>query len=107
MIRHIVFFRISDQAEIADHEVLLIQVKSELEKLPAIIPEIVSFEVGINLNAVDGKADLSLLSTFSSSESLATYQNHPAHRAFVEWNRKRCPKIAVVDYELQPSEVAG
>ena len=107
MIRHIVFFRISEQAEAFNRDELLIQVKEELGKLPALIPDIISFEVGINSAVARGTADLSLLSVFSSFESLAAYQNHPAHRAFVEWNRKRCPKIAVVDYEILPPEVAG
>lgn len=100
MIRHIVFFRISDKAGDVNRDELLVQVKAELEKLPALIPEILTFEVGINCAGYQGIADLSLISGFSSFDSLSAYQKHPAHMSFVDWNRNRCPKVAVVDYEF-------
>lgn len=100
MIRHIVFFRMANEITQDQKMLLLEEIKLKLEELPHVIPEILSFEVGINC-ASDGKAaDLSLLSDFAGEEALITYQLHPAHKAFVEWNRDKCPRYSVVDYKF-------
>ncbi len=98
MIRHIVFFRLAEILPADEKKELLNTVKRKLEALPALIPEIRFFEIGINSTIDPKAADLSLLSDFDSMESLQTYQEHPAHRDFINWNRGKCPKLSVVDY---------
>ena len=100
MIRHIVFFKLKSVANQQQSEDLLNQVRLKLEELPARIPQILSFETGIN--AIPGKdaADLSLTAVFADAEDLRTYQEHPEHKAFVEWNREICPKFSVIDYHI-------
>ncbi|MHC1775173.1 MAG: Dabb family protein [Lentimicrobium sp.] len=100
MIRHIVFFRLAETLPAEEKTELLNIVKQKLEALPALIPEIRFFEIGINLNGDDKAADLSLLSEFDSMEALQAYQVHSAHRDFIAWNRGKCPKLSVVDYEF-------
>lgn len=41
-----------------------------------------------------------MVSEFADTDALKAYQIHPAHLAFVEWNRNKCPKMAVADYEF-------
>lgn len=98
MIRHIVFFRLVNDLPDEARQELLHKVKLKLEELPGLIPEIRSFEVGINIVSGPGAADLSLMSEFNDTDDLRSYQDHPAHRAFVSWNRDKCPKFSVVDY---------
>jgi len=100
MIRHIVFFRLLNELPEKSRNELLKTVKLKLEELPGLIPEILSFEVGINITADTGAAHLSLMGDFEDLNTLKTYQDHPAHRAFVAWNRDKCPKISVIDYFL-------
>lgn len=98
MLRHIVFFKVNSDISVELKALLLSEVKSKLEALPVLIPEIKQFEVGINICSDVKAADLVLTSEFESAESLRTYQEHPAHQAFVAWNRDKCPRTAVVDY---------
>lgn len=100
MIRHIVFLRLASEQTRESGLLLLADVKSRLEKLPALIPEIQKMEVGINVAKDSKAADLSLISEFKSWDSLQRYQNHPDHQAFIAWNRDKCPKYSVVDYEF-------
>jgi len=100
MIRHIVFFRLSAIQSGDTGSLILAEVKSRLEKLPALIPQIQRMEIGINVAEDSKAAHLSLLSEFSDWDSLQKYQVHPDHKAFIEWNRDKCPKYSVVDYEF-------
>lgn len=100
MIRHIVFFKLDDEIPAAQRMTLLKEVKLKLEELPALIPEILSMEIGINSVRDPKAADLSLLSKYNDLAALQAYQVHPAHKAFMEWNRNKCPKFSVVDYEF-------
>jgi hypothetical protein len=100
MIRHIVFFRLAATQSGESGSLLLAEVKARLEKLPALIPQIRKMEIGINVAEDSKAAHLSLLSEFSDWGSLQKYQEHPDHRAFIEWNRDKCPKYSVVDYEF-------
>lgn len=100
MIRHIVLFRLAELLPADEKKELLTTVKRKLEELPALIPEIRFFEIGINVNENGKAADLSLLSEFDSMETLHAYQVHPAHKSFIDWNRGKCPKLSVIDYEF-------
>jgi hypothetical protein len=100
MIRHIVFLKLVDEIPADRRMTTLMEVRLKLEELPALIPEILSMEIGLN-SAIDLKAaNLSLLSHFKDWDALQTYKVHPAHKAFMEWNRNKCPKFSVVDYEF-------
>lgn len=100
MIKHIVFFRLLPGLGEAGASDLLEEVSYQLQLLPALIPGILNFEIHRNI-AVDPKAaDLVLVSEFAGTDALKAYQLHPAHMAFLEWNRSKCPKMAVADYEF-------
>ena len=99
MIKHIVFFRLLPGLREAGSADLLEEVSYQLGLLPAIIPGILNYEIHLNIAADPKAADLVLVSEFSDMDALQAYQVHPAHLAFVEWNRNKCPKMAVADYE--------
>lgn len=97
MIKHIVLFKFKNSADKADQ---LSQIKTELEKLPAIIPELREIHVGLNINPSESW-DLSLEAIVANLQDLDIYANHPAHQQIVK-NRIAPIKEdrACVDFEM-------
>jgi len=84
MVKHIVMWKLKDEAEGHTKQENADKIKKLLLSLPAVIPEIEELTVGINENG--GEYDVILLSAFSSYDALKTYDAHPEHqkvRAFV------------------------
>jgi hypothetical protein len=100
MIKHIVFFKLKDKAENADKVENAKKIKNMLDKLPAIIDEIIEYEVGINFVDSERAWDLSLISTFANVQELDKYRVHPEHLNVVEFIKAVSEKTAVVDYEI-------
>lgn len=80
MIKHIVLFKFNASA---DKETQLQQIKTELEQLPGIIPELKEIHIGLNTNPAE-KWDLSLEAWVEHWQDLDTYANHPAHQKIVK-----------------------
>ncbi len=97
MFHHIVLWRVNEDA--GAHKQLAHEMKEMLEALPAQIPEIVEFRVGINEILSARSFDVSLVSSFKSKKDLKTYQAHPAHQPVVERFKVITKQGAVVDYE--------
>jgi len=99
MIKHIVCWKLADQAEghsKAENARLL---KSKLEGLAGRIPGLLKIEAGINFNAGDAALDVALVSEFATRADLDAYQAHPLHRELADWiNRVRTQRY-IVDYE--------
>jgi hypothetical protein len=98
MIKHMVFWKLKDEAMGNDKWENARIIKERLEALPGIIPGLIENEVGLNLNG--GEYDAALYSVFISREALRAYDTHPEHlkvRAFVSEARI---SRAVVDYEI-------
>lgn len=53
-------------------------VKAAYEKLPGLIAELNSIEVGINAGLLDGAASLCVIATFDNAEDFGVYSTHPA-----------------------------
>lgn len=104
MIRHIVFLksRLPEDSHEADSNIE--EVKYQLELLPALIPELAFFEVNRVVKLDADSPDLVIISDFANINALLTYQHHPAHIAFMEWNRDKCPKLLSADYPIQNNE---
>jgi hypothetical protein len=99
MIKHIVFFGIADEFEGMDKAGLCARIKSELEGLQGLIPELDYIEVGINHpDAPAGNYDLALYSEFDSMEALNAYQIHPEHQRVAAFIGKVKTSRACVDY---------
>jgi hypothetical protein len=93
MIAHIVFFKCKDQANAAE-------IKTRLETLPAQIPQIIKYELGLDELKSARSFHLALYSQFESYETLAIYQEHPAHQAFLPFIREVSEVLHSVDYTL-------
>ncbi len=100
MIRHIVMWKIKEQAHGLDKAGLKAGFHEKLEALPALIPQIRSFQVGDNFSPRDVAMDIALFSEFESRGDLKTYSEHPDHQAVGVWIREAVLETRVVDWEF-------
>jgi len=87
MIKHVVMWKLLPQAEGKSAGENARWMKTNLESLMGVVPELLSCEVGINVK--DGNYDTCLIATFESPEALERYKNHPAHVAISSY----CSKV--------------
>lgn len=100
MIKHIVMFRLKDSAEGRGKRENLGILKTVLESLPAKIPGIKCFEVGMNEGESKSASDIVLYSEFDTMQDLEGYRRHPEHLKVVEMIEKICSERRVVDYKV-------
>ena len=101
MIKHIVFFSFVDSYEGMSKNEILHEVKTQLEALDGLIPELRKIEVGINHpEAPATNYDLSLYTEFDSMADLDAYQIHPEHKRVAGFIGKVKTERACVDYEV-------
>ncbi|MCK9239188.1 Dabb family protein, partial [Desulfocurvus sp.] len=83
MLKHIVMWRLKDEAEGATRAENARKMQQMLEALLTKIPGVLVLEVG--LNVVDGPtaSDVCLYSEFPSLEAMQAYQEHPEHQKCV------------------------
>ncbi len=99
MIKHIVMWRLKDEAAGATKEENALKLKDSLESLTDKIPSLIAAEVGINFNPSPAAFDVVLYSEFEDQEGLNAYQNHPEHVKIVDFVGEIRTDRAVVDYE--------
>lgn len=99
MIKHIVMWKLKDEAEGRGKGENASQMKVRLEALKASIPGILELEVGLQSEANEAAFDLALYSVFKDKAALAAYTGHPEHLKVVEFVRKVVTDRKVVDYE--------
>lgn len=95
MIQHIVFMSFQPDAMPDAAQ----RIRDQLQTLPAQIPEIQRYEIGLNIVEAERNDDLVLISAFASLDDLRTYSQHPAHQAVVQEILKVATSIRAVDYE--------
>ena len=100
MIKHIVMWRLKEQAEGATKQENAQKMKQMLEALKGMISEIVQIEVGINQLESPAAYDVVLYSEFANLAGLNAYQLHPEHEKCKEFIGKIVSDRAVVDYEI-------
>jgi hypothetical protein len=98
LLKHIVMFKLKENALGADKAENLKRVKLGLEGLKDKIGEIKFFEVGVNVANSGAAYDLALLSEFESKAALLTYQSHPEHLLVAELVQDVCESRIIVDY---------
>ncbi len=99
MVKHIVIWRLKDQAHGNDKRQNAVLIKQRLEALRGRIPGLLSLEVGFDIGNTSNSGDLVLYSEFESMAALAGYQEHPLHQAVVEFIQEARSERRVVDYE--------
>lgn len=100
MIKHIVMWKLKDEAAGSGKAKNAELIRSKLEDLKRKIPELLEVEVGICMleNNDPSISDVVLCSSFRSETDLKTYAKHPAHLEVVEFIKKVVSERRVVDY---------
>lgn len=101
MIKHLVFFKLAEDAEGNTKAENILIIKEKLEALKSVIPVIKKIEVSPNLLLASSENyDIVLDSEFDSLEDLKIYAEHPAHLKVAEFIGKVKIGRAAIDYEL-------
>ena len=100
MIKHVVFFRLLDEAEgktkLENAQIIRDGLLALREKIDVLVDE----TVGINIpNAKNTDHDICLTCTFNTWEDLDTYANHPEHVKVAQYIGKCKEARSAVDYE--------
>jgi hypothetical protein len=99
MIRHIVSWKlISEDAE--GKESGFDTIRTALEALPELIPEIRALQVGRNIAYLDSNWDVVLVADYDSLDALEAYQVHPDHQAAAAIIRPLVAQRSNVDFEI-------
>ncbi|AGW40471.1 hypothetical protein O159_02370 [Leifsonia xyli subsp. cynodontis DSM 46306] len=98
-IRNVVMWKLAteDPAERAEQAA---RIKAGLESLPAAVPEILSFEVGIDALFPGDNHDVVLIGDFADAEALQRYIDAPAHKEVAGYIRTVVGGRSAVDFEL-------
>ena len=99
MVKHIVLFKLKDEAPEAQKLEAMNRFKAAIEALPARIPVIRKIEVGLNINPGETWS-IGLYSEFDSLEDVKTYAVHPDHVTAGKLLAEVKESRACVDYEI-------
>jgi len=99
MIKHIVVWKLKDEANGNKKEANAMLIKKGLENLKGKIEGLLNIEVGIDFLG-GNNFDVVLYSEFTSKEALNFYQNHPLHQAVLPFIREAVTDRKAVDYEI-------
>lgn len=100
MIKHIVMWKLKDNAEGKPKLENAKWIKKSLEGLLGIVKEIKSMEVGVNISKSDMAFDAVLISEFETLEDLEAYRSNPAHVKISQYIKKVKDDRVVVDFEF-------
>ena len=100
MIRHIVMWKLKDDAEGADKATNMARMKAMLEDCRGLVPGMGRLEVGLATAGLEATCDVVLYSEFESAAALEAYQHHPQHVAIK-------PFIGAVRLERQCLDYEG
>ncbi len=100
MIRHIVMWKLKDEAEGANKRDNALRMKALLEACSGQTPGMRSLEVGIDVGVDDKPWDIVLVADFEDRAAIDAYQQHPVHQAAKFFIAKVRESRAAVDYEL-------
>ena len=104
MIKHIVLWKLKENAGGKSKIDNALQLKNDLEKLNGKIPGLILIEVGINIRDSESgndDADVILYSEFDSMEALENYYPHPEHVKIKPFARSIRDERRVINYEVR------
>jgi quinol monooxygenase YgiN len=100
MIKHIVMWKLKDQAEGADKAANAQEMKRRLDACANVVPGILKFEVMLAQPGLEATYDVVLYSEFADREALAAYAAHPTHQAVVPFIGAIREGRQCMDYEI-------
>lgn len=80
MIRHVVLMRWNEGVDAAH----IAATKAALDRLPGLIPQVVSLQNGPDLGVVPTNFDYAITALFASIDDFLVYRDHPAHQAVTQ-----------------------
>ncbi|HXH72774.1 MAG TPA: Dabb family protein [Mariprofundaceae bacterium] len=99
MIKHVVMWKLKEQADAGLKAAQAQQLKQRLEALNGRIPGLLHLEVGIDFVQAETSYDVVLYSELESRAALEVYQQHPEHQAVVPLVREFAASRVAVDYD--------
>jgi quinol monooxygenase YgiN len=100
MIKHIVMWKLKDQAEGADRLTNAREMKRRLDECARIVPGQLTFEVTLAQPGLEATYDVVLYSEFADKAALDAYINHPTHKAVVPFIGAVREGRQCMDYEV-------
>jgi len=100
MIKHIVMWKLKEQAEGADRLANAREMKRRLDECAAIVPGILAFEVALAQPGLEATYDVVLNAAFASRDALAAYASHPTHQALMPFFKAVREERQCMDYEV-------
>lgn len=79
MIQHITLIYFKHGTDIERRQAVM----AAFQRLPALIPEVRQFRCGLDLNLLEGNADLAVVAEFDDQEDFLAYSTHAAHAEVV------------------------
>jgi hypothetical protein len=96
MIRHVVLFRWKAAATAEQKQ----RVVDELSRLPAIVPSLRAYRLGLDLGLNEGNYDFAAAADFDDVAGYLAYRDDPEHQAIIaEFIRPIAGERAAVQYE--------
>ena len=99
MVKHIVLFKLKDEAPADEKLAAMNSFKAAIEALPAKISVIRKIEVGLNINPAEAWS-IALYSEFDTLDDVKYYATHPDHVAAGKLIAAVKESRACVDYEI-------
>ena len=100
MYKHVVLWKIRDTGNEIKNQEIIDNVVEKLNKLPAEIPEIVSYEVAENIGDYGASFyDICLISIFNNKDEFWAYTKYPVHDEAVAYIQSVQEAEQIVDFE--------
>ena len=101
MYKHLVLWKLKEEANGMSNAELAVEVKRRLDELPAHISEIKRYETAINIGDYGASFfDVSVISEFENKDAFWNYTKYPIHDEVVAYISSVMVAEEIVDYEF-------
>jgi len=100
VLKHIVMWKLKEQAEGADKATNASKMKALLDGCAGLVPGMLKFEAVLAQPGLEASYDVVLYSEFASREALDAYQEHPDHVAIKPFIGAIREARQCMDYEI-------
>jgi len=100
MLQHVVMWKMKDSALGKERSALAVEMKERLLALVGKVPEIRSFQVGLNELPGETAHDVVLVSSFDDLDALQRYVKNADHQTVVAFAGQAVAERRAVDYQF-------
>ncbi len=101
MIRHIVMFKLLEEADGRTKAENALIIKEKLEALQGVVPTLLSSQVVLGVQgSAPSNYDVALIAEYADMDALNEYVVHPAHKKVGEFIAKVRESRACIDFEI-------